>query len=93
MSRPVIKPVINLVPPNLGADTLPTVLPKAVLHYHSIKQISFFKSLTIETDGYGKQCRPRSDEKSDQGLHCLLFDLHLLEALLNGSIELRQGGS
>ena len=32
--------------------------------------------------GRGKHCRPRSEEQSDQGLFCLQFPLHLLDALL-----------
>ena len=30
----------------------------------------------------GKQCRPRLEEQSHQGLHCLPFPLHLLDTLL-----------
>ena len=40
--------------------------------------------LSFRTGRVGKQCTPRSDcsEQSDQGLHCLPFRLHVLDALL-----------
>ena len=33
----------------------------------------------------GKQYRPRSEEQSYQGLHCLPFRLHRLDSLLYGT--------
>ena len=33
-----------------------------------------------------KQCRPRPEEQSDQGLHCLPFGLYLLDAIFYGKI-------
>ena len=36
----------------------------------------------------GKQCILRSEEQSDQGLHCLPFHLHFLGALLYGITSL-----
>ena len=42
--------------------------------------------LSFRTDATGLHCFTKSAdrEQSDQGLHCLLFHLHLLDALFHG---------
>ena len=43
-------------------------------------------TVCVRTDRFGQKCRPRSEEQSDQGVHCLLFSLHLLDSLFYGII-------
>ena len=48
--------------------------------------------LSFQTDRSGQtvqtQIRLLLEEQSDQGLHCLLFCLHVLDAFLNGKATL-----
>ena len=52
--------------------------------FHCSSLIHQTMQLTVMFLSLGKQCRPRSEEQSDQGLHCLPFRLHRLDSLLYG---------
>ena len=47
------------------------------------KSISVYHNNPKFSDSLGNQCRP-TEKQSDQGLHCLVFRLHLLHIKFNG---------
>ena len=64
-------------------------LKSEALDFDSILQFSFtVLFLSFRTDRSGQrvqtQIRLLLEEQSDQGLHCLLFRLHLLDTFRNG---------
>ena len=57
-----------------------------------IEFISTVMILSFGTDGFGQtvqtQIRLLLEEQSDQGLHCLLFQMHLCEEIAQGFASL-----
>ena len=59
-----------------------------MLLYPLMNSTNYPNFLSFRTDRFGQTVQTQIEVQSDQGLHCLQFPLHFLDALLKGNAML-----